>query len=167
MARKNYHAASERDYRPGLRPPPPLSMTRASRLHECAVALREQGRHAEAATCAQYALAYCARECGPEHPDVAMTLSNLAVLLRHRAAMPMPKRCISRPYRFLSRRSDPPIRTSRPVFRTTPVCYETPGVGPRPVPSKAVPGRHGVPAIPTSNSARLPTEAMGCLAMTG
>jgi tetratricopeptide (TPR) repeat protein len=60
--------------------PSPVRLADACRLHERAVALREQGQHAEAAACARHALAAFERECGPDHPDVAMTLSNLAVL---------------------------------------------------------------------------------------
>jgi hypothetical protein len=50
----------------------------ACQLHERAVALREQGQLAEAAMCAQHALATFEREYGPDHPDVANILNNLA-----------------------------------------------------------------------------------------
>ena len=50
----------------------------ACQLHERAVALREHGQLAEAAKCAQHALAAFERKYGPHHPDVANILNNLA-----------------------------------------------------------------------------------------
>ena len=68
----------EGDHRPGLSTPPLVSIEEACQLHERAVALREDGQHAEAAMCAQHALTSFERECGPDHPDLANILNNLA-----------------------------------------------------------------------------------------
>jgi hypothetical protein len=78
MAGKTRSAKQEGNHGPGWPAPPPGSVEEACRLHERAVALREHGQHAEAATCARYALASFEREYGPDHPDVANILNNLA-----------------------------------------------------------------------------------------
>ena len=78
MGSKTRSTTKEGDHRPGLSAPPPVSVEEACQLHERAVALREHGQHAEAATCARHALASFERECGPDHPDVANILNNLA-----------------------------------------------------------------------------------------
>ena len=49
MQSKTSSTVCERDHRPGLSLPPPVSVEEACQLHERAVALREQGQHAEAA----------------------------------------------------------------------------------------------------------------------
>jgi Tetratricopeptide repeat len=78
MQSKTSSTVCEGDHRPGLQTPPLVSIEEACQLHERAVALREQGQHAEAARCARHALAAFERECGPDHPDVANILNNLA-----------------------------------------------------------------------------------------
>jgi tetratricopeptide (TPR) repeat protein len=78
MAGKTRSAKQEGNHGPGWPAPPPGSVEEACRLHERAVAVREHGQHAEAATCARYALASFEREYGPDHPDVANILNNLA-----------------------------------------------------------------------------------------
>jgi len=50
----------------------------ACRLHDLAVSLRAQGQYVEALATAQQALAVFEREVGPDHPDVANVLNNLA-----------------------------------------------------------------------------------------
>src|SRR5215510_785361 len=50
----------------------------ACRLHDLAVSFRAQGQYAEALASSQQALAVFEREVGPDHPDVANVLNNLA-----------------------------------------------------------------------------------------
>src|SRR4029450_3212910 len=50
----------------------------ACRLEHLAVSLRAQGQYAEALASSQQALAVFEREVGPDHPDVANVLNNLA-----------------------------------------------------------------------------------------
>jgi tetratricopeptide (TPR) repeat protein len=80
MRKKTSSMTGARDRQPEALLPPSVSIEDACRLHERAMALREPGQHAEAATYARHALTAFEHECGPDHPDVAMTLSNLAVL---------------------------------------------------------------------------------------
>jgi tetratricopeptide (TPR) repeat protein len=78
MRKKTRSMTGEGDRQPEEAIPSPVSIEDACRLHEPAVDLREQGQHAAAAACARYALAAFERECGPDHPDVANILNNLA-----------------------------------------------------------------------------------------
>ena len=78
MARKTRSTKREGEHPPALPSPAPVSVEEAGRLHERAVTLREEGQHAEAATCARHALIFFERVCGPDHPDVANILNNLA-----------------------------------------------------------------------------------------
>ena len=78
MGSKIHSAEREGDHWPGLPAPPPGSVEEACQLHERAVALREHGQPTEAATCARHTLAFFEREYGPDHPDVANILNNLA-----------------------------------------------------------------------------------------
>src|SRR5262245_42007600 len=78
MRKKTRSRKGKGDRQPEGSLPSPVSIEDACQLHERAVALREQGQHAEAAACARHALAAFERECGPDHPDVANILNNLA-----------------------------------------------------------------------------------------
>jgi tetratricopeptide (TPR) repeat protein len=127
MGRKTRSTEKAGEHRPTLPAPPPVSVEEACQLHERAVALREHGQHAEAATCARHALASFERACGPNHPDVANILSNLAdicadqgnyaeaVLLAQRAVAIMEQATGSPDLELLGVQS---LRTLAGVYRT-------------------------------------------------
>ena len=78
MGSKTCSSEREGEHWQGLPAPPPVSVEEACQLHERAVALREHGQHTEAATCARRALTFVEHACGPDYPDVANILNNLA-----------------------------------------------------------------------------------------
>ncbi|UFP94835.1 tetratricopeptide repeat protein [Gloeobacter morelensis] len=74
-------------------------LAEAGRLDEQSVKLREAGRYVEAQPLAEQALAIREKALGPEHPDVAKSLNNLAVLYWNRGdfigAEPLHKRALT------------------------------------------------------------------------
>ena len=70
------------------------------------------GKYADAIPLAERALALREKALGPDHPDVALSLNNLAELYKNKAAMPMPSRCTSARWRSGKRRSVPIIPMS-------------------------------------------------------
>ena len=75
----------------------------------------EQGRYAEAEPLYKRALAISEKALGPEHPDVASSLNNLAMLYGSKAATPRPSLCPNAPSPSARRRSAPSTQMSPPV----------------------------------------------------
>ncbi len=73
----------------------------------------DQGRYAEAEPLYKRSLAIREKALGPDHPDVATALNNLAELYKDRAATPRPSRSTSGRWRSTRRRSGPIIPLSR------------------------------------------------------
>ena len=69
-------------------------------LNNLAELYRAQGRYADAEPLYKRSLAICEKALGPDHPDVATSLNNLAVLYKLKVAMPMPNRCTSDRWRL-------------------------------------------------------------------
>ena len=55
------------------------------------------------------ALAIREKALGPDHPDVAISLNNLALLYTSRVAMPMPSRCTNARWQYRKKLSVPII----------------------------------------------------------
>ena len=91
---------------------PIIPMSRVS-LNNLAALYEAQGRYADAEPLYKRSLAICEKALGPDHPDVAMSLNNLAVLYASKVAMPMPSRCTSARWRYAKKRSVPIIPMSR------------------------------------------------------
>ena len=80
-------------------------LTVARYLNEQGNALYSAGQYAEARPSLEKALAIWEKAVGPEHPDTARSLNNLAELLQAaKATMQGPSRCIAVPWRFGRRR---------------------------------------------------------------
>ena len=80
-------------------------------LNNIALIYQAQGRYAEAEPLHKRALAIGEKALGPEHPEVATWLNNLALLYRRKAAMPRPSRCTSARLPLVRRRAVPSIPT--------------------------------------------------------
>ena len=91
---------------------PIIPMSRTS-LNNLAELYHDQGRYADAEPLYQRSLAISEKALGPDHPDVATSLNNLAGLYETKAATPMPSRCTSAHWRFAKRRSVPIIPMSQ------------------------------------------------------
>ena len=65
----------------------------AMSLNNLAMLLHTEGKYAEAEPLHRRALAMREKALGPEHPDVAQSLNNLANAAMRRASMPRPSRC--------------------------------------------------------------------------
>jgi len=57
-----------------------FSIQEAKELNQEVIRLRKQGQYAEAIPLAERILAICDKSLGPEHPETALALSNLATL---------------------------------------------------------------------------------------
>jgi len=57
-----------------------FSIQEAKELNQEVIRLRKQGQYAEAIPLAEKILTLCDRSLGPEHPETALALSNLATL---------------------------------------------------------------------------------------
>jgi tetratricopeptide (TPR) repeat protein len=99
MGRKTCSTEKARVRRSGVSTPLPVSLEEASRLHERAVALREQGQHAEAEALYRRALDTFSRLYGPDHYEIAVNSNNLAALLhargQHAEAEPLYQRALA------------------------------------------------------------------------
>ena len=72
-------------HRPSRQPvrKPPDLLDEACCLHDRAMSLDTQGKHAEAATSALRPLHLLERALGPDHPDIANVLNTLAGVCQH------------------------------------------------------------------------------------
>ena len=83
----------------------------ATALNQQVIQLYNQGRYSEAIPLAQRTLAIVEKALGPNHPDVALALNNLANLYsKLRVAMPTRKPCTSGRWQSGKRFSVPTIR---------------------------------------------------------
>ena len=89
-------------------------------LNNLAVLYKTEGRYAKAEPLYQRALAIREKALGPEHPDVATSLNNLAALYQPRATTPRPSRSTSARLRSRRRPSAPSIPTSPRASTTWP-----------------------------------------------
>ncbi len=92
----------------------------AAELNNLAGLYDDTGRYADAEPLFERALAIDEKALGPDHPGVARGLGNLALVYEARAAMPMPSRSSSAPWRSTRRRSAPTIPTSPPASTISP-----------------------------------------------
>ncbi len=98
----------------------------ATSLNNLAVLYKAQGKYAEAEPLYKRALRIDERALGPDHPDVATDLNNLAVLSKPRATTPRPSRSTSALWRSGRRPSDPSIRMWPRAWRTMLRCSDRP-----------------------------------------
>ena len=112
----------------------------------------------------QARLAIDEKALGPDHPDVAISLNNLAVLYDTRAATPRPSRSTSAAWRSARRRSDPTTPTSPSASTTWRRCTATRAATPRPSRSTSAAWRsarrRSAPTTPTSPPASTTWRAL-------
>ena len=124
------YRARPRHPREGARPRPPRRRHIASTTWPCST--EATGRYAEAEPLYQRALAIGEKALGPEHPDVATSLNNLAVLYqatgRYAEAEPLYQRALA----ILEKACRRTIRTWRQSARTTPLSSTSSAAATRP-----------------------------------
>ena len=90
----------------------------ATALDQQVIQLYKHGDFSEALPLAQRALTIQERALGPDHPDVALSLNNLARLYKPKAAMPKPSHCTSGRWRYEKLRSRQPAATALSNWRS-------------------------------------------------
>ena len=88
---------------------------------------RTQGRYADAEPLYKRALAIREKALGPDHPDVATSLNNLASFTAIKAAMPTPSRSTSARWRSARKRSVPIIPMSQQSLNNLATLYRASG----------------------------------------
>ncbi len=135
--------------------PRPRAPGRGAEPQQPGGAAADQGRYAEAEPLYRRALAIREQALGPEHPDVATSLNNLAALLQTRAATPRPSRSTGARWRSASRPSAPSTRTWRPSLNNLAVLLQTTAATPRPSRSTSARWRSGSrPSAPSTRTWR-------------
>ena len=79
-------------------------------LNNLAETYRLDGRHEDAEPAHNRALEIREKALGPDHPDVGMSLSNLALAIYHCTGTPRPSRRSSAVFAFMKRRLGQTIR---------------------------------------------------------
>jgi hypothetical protein len=97
-------------------------LAEAGRLNGEAVALHNAGKSEAAVPVALRALAIHEKALGPDHPDVAISLNNLAALYQSRGTMVAPSRCICTPSPYVRKPSGPTIPMWPTPSTTFPHC---------------------------------------------
>ncbi len=131
------------------------SIQEVTKLNQETVQLYGQGRYGEAIPLAQRALGIREKALGPEHPDTATSLNNLAAAVsRHGRLSPRRSRYTSGRWRFARKRSAPSIRTPPPRSTISPCCI-TPRA-PTPRRSRYTSARWRLARKPSAPSIRTP-----------
>ena len=110
-------------------------------MNELGLLFKIKARHREAEPLYRRALAIDEASFGANHPNVAIDLNNLALLLQRRTTSPRPSRSSAAPSRSARRATGRITRLWLSASTISPVCWAPRTASPRPSRSSAAPSR--------------------------